>query len=89
MGVTRKQAEAFSNAKEWRVKFIGLQGVSTMTKDILLVKSKVREYIKTIGDYNVGGDFIDSLNVRVQALIKEATDRTAQNGRKTVQGKDA
>ena len=66
-----------------------MQGVSKMTKDTLLVKSKVREYIKTIGDYNVGGDFIDALNVRVQALIKEATDRTAQNGRKTVQGKDA
>ena len=60
-----------------------------MTKDTLLVKSKVREYIKTIGDYNVGGDFIDSLNVRVQALIKAAANRTAQNGRKTVQGKDA
>ena len=66
-----------------------MQGVSTMTKDTLLVKSKVREYIKTIGEFNVGGDFIDALNVRVQALIKEATDRTAQNGRKTVQGKDA
>lgn len=60
-----------------------------MTKDVLLVKSKIREYIKTLGEFNVGGDFIDSLNVRVQALIKQATERTANNGRKTVQGKDA
>lgn len=56
--------------------------------DILLVKSKVREYIKGLGEYNVSSDFIDRLNIEVVGLIKDAAKRTKMNNRKTLSSKD-
>ncbi len=61
-----------------------------MGKDIqmLVVKSKVREYIKTLGEFNVAGDFVDALNIQVAHLLKSAAGRTKANSRKTVSAKD-
>ena len=57
-------------------------------KETLIVKSKVREYVKTLGDFNVSGDFVDALNEKVGKIIAYATKRTAANARKTVAAKD-
>ena len=57
-------------------------------KETLIVKSKVREYVKTLGDFNVSGDFVEALNDKVGKLISYATKRTAANSRKTVAAKD-
>lgn len=56
--------------------------------DILLVKSKVREYVKELGDYNISGDFIEAMSKEVETLIKKAADRTAANKRKTISARD-
>lgn len=56
-------------------------------KETLLVASKVREEIKK-ADCNFGGDALDALNEYVHWLIKQATKRAAENGRKTVRGHD-
>ena len=55
---------------------------------MLVVKSKVKEYVKSLGDYQVSGDFVDALNEKVGYLIQYATKRTAANARKTVSAKD-
>jgi histone H3/H4 len=52
---------------------------------MLVVKSKIKEYIK---DCNVAGDFADALNKEVEALISKAEERCKSNGRKTVQARD-
>jgi histone H3/H4 len=57
--------------------------------DVLFVKSKVREYIKS-KDCNTSGDVIDgpALNEAIITILDAAIGRAKANGRKTVQEKD-
>ena len=59
------------------------------TADVLFVKSKVREYIKS-KDCNTSGDVIDgpALNDAIVDILNKAIARAKANGRKTVQEKD-
>jgi histone H3/H4 len=52
---------------------------------MLVVKSKVKEYVK---DCNVAGDFADALNNEIKTIIEKAEARCKANGRKTVQARD-
>ncbi len=56
--------------------------------EMLIVKSKVRDYVKTLGDFNVAGDFVDALNEVAAKILWNAAERTKANGRKTVSAKD-
>ncbi len=51
----------------------------------VIVKAKIRDIAK---GFNVGGDFADTLNAKVEQLIKDACSRAEANGRKTVMAKD-
>jgi len=57
--------------------------------DVLFVKSKVREYIKS-KECNTSGDVIDgpALNNAIIGILDKAIGRAKANGRKTVQEKD-
>jgi histone H3/H4 len=57
--------------------------------DVLFVKSKVREYIKS-KECNTSGDVIDgpALNDALIDILDKAIKRAKANGRKTVQEKD-
>jgi len=57
--------------------------------DILFVKSKVRDYIKS-KECNTSGDVIDgpALNNAMIDILDKAIARAKANGRKTVQEKD-
>jgi len=57
--------------------------------DVLFVKSKVREYIKS-KECNTSGDVIDgpALNDAIIGILDSAIGRAKANGRKTVQEKD-
>jgi len=57
--------------------------------DVLFVKSKIREYIKSKG-CNTSGDVIDgpALNEAIVTILDAAIGRAKANGRKTVQEKD-
>ena len=57
--------------------------------DILFVKSKVRDYIKS-KECNTSGDVIDgpALNNAMIDILDKAIGRAKANGRKTVQEKD-
>jgi len=58
-------------------------------RDFLIVKAKVREYIKS-KECNTSGDVIDgdALNDALKAILDKAIERAKANGRKTVQTKD-
>jgi histone H3/H4 len=57
--------------------------------DVLFVKSKVRDYIKS-NQCNTSGDVIDgpALNNALIDILDKAIARAKANGRKTVQEKD-
>ncbi len=55
---------------------------------MIVVKSKVRDLIKEIGDFKVGGDLFDALDNLVTEIVKKAAERAKANGRKTVSARD-
>jgi histone H3/H4 len=55
--------------------------------EMMLVASKVRQMIKDAG-CNTAGDALDGLNAYVAWLVKQATRRATENGRKTVRAHD-
>ena len=57
--------------------------------EVLFVKSKIREYIKS-KECNTSGDVIDgpALNEAIITILDAAIGRAKANGRKTVQEKD-
>jgi histone H3/H4 len=55
----------------------------------LIVKSNLKEAATVDGkSLNISGDFADTLNAKVQALVKDACRRATDNGRSTVMAKD-
>ncbi len=56
-------------------------------KEVLVVASKVRDYVKKSG-CNTSGEFIGELSNTVYCAIDKAIDRAQGNNRKTVQAKD-
>jgi histone H3/H4 len=58
-----------------------------MAKEVLVVASKVKEYIKS-KDCMSAGDIPEALSEKVYKLIDDAIERTKANGRATVQPKD-
>ncbi|MDR4505598.1 MAG: hypothetical protein MRK01_12560 [Candidatus Scalindua sp.] len=61
--------------------------VKKKEREILVVASKIREYIKE-NDCNTSGEFISELSDTVYCLIDKAIKRSQENGRKTIQAKD-
>ena len=53
--------------------------------DMVVVRSKIKELAEGM---NVAGDFAESLNTEVVALIKRACERARANKRSTVQSRD-
>ncbi|MCE7736171.1 MAG: DUF1931 domain-containing protein [Candidatus Heimdallarchaeota archaeon] len=56
--------------------------------EILVVQSKVREYLKGQGDYNIGSDLVGAVSGRVEEVLQSAAKRAKDNGRKTIQARD-
>ncbi len=55
--------------------------------DMLVVNSKVKDYVKGKG-LNSSGDLSEALSKKVAKLLDEAMERTKANGRKTVRPED-
>ncbi len=53
--------------------------------DGIVIRTKLKE---AIGDLNLGGDFVEALNKKVDGVVKEACERAKANGRRTVMAKD-
>ena len=52
---------------------------------MLVVKAKIKSVVP---GYNVSGDLAESLNRKVEELVKQAAARAEANGRKTIMAKD-
>ena len=51
----------------------------------LIIKSKIKE---AVPELSVSSDVPEALNKKVAQILKEATERTKANGRRTLQAKD-
>lgn len=58
-----------------------------MADDILVVQSKVKDYIKGKG-CQTSGTAIEALSRKVQTLLNEAVERAKSNNRATVKDRD-
>ncbi|MFQ5963123.1 MAG: hypothetical protein ACE5KZ_02445 [Candidatus Scalinduaceae bacterium] len=56
-------------------------------REILVVASKIKEYIKS-NNCNTSGEFIGELSNSVYDTIDKAINRAQGNNRKTIQAKD-
>lgn len=54
-----------------------------MSKETLVVGSKVKDFIKE-ADLRSDGDLIEALSGRVEEILKSAMGRCKENGRSTV-----
>ena len=54
-----------------------------MAKDILVVGSKVKDFVKE-SDLRSDGDLVEALSSRVEEMLKCAMQRCKENGRSTV-----
>jgi len=56
---------------------------------MLIVRTQIKEIVKEIsGINNISEDFLDRLENKVTAMIKESCQRAKENGRRTLMGKD-
>ncbi|OGQ04148.1 MAG: hypothetical protein A2W61_04455 [Deltaproteobacteria bacterium RIFCSPLOWO2_01_44_7] len=58
-----------------------------MAEDVLVVQSKVKEYIKGKG-CQTSATAIEALSKKVKDLLNEAVDRAKSNNRATVKDRD-
>lgn len=56
-------------------------------KEVLVVVSKVKEYVKSKG-YMTSADAIPTISNAVYNLIDKAIERTKENGRQTIKPQD-
>ena len=56
--------------------------------EMLIVQSKVRDFLKNKGDFNIGSDLFEAVSIKVQGLLEDAARRAKENGRKTIQARD-
>ena len=57
-------------------------------KDVLIVVSKMKTYVKARADMNTSGDVADVLSDLVRYHIDEALGKARQEGRKTLMARD-
>ena len=58
------------------------------TKDVLIVASKLKKYIKDRADMNCSADVLEALSDVVRLAANDAIDRARVDGRKTVKARD-
>ena len=51
----------------------------------LIIKSKIKD---AVPELNVAAEVAEALNKRVEELLKVASERAKQNGRRTLQARD-
>ena len=61
---------------------------SAMDHEVLIVASKLKQYIKDKYDMNTAASVMDALSRDVRRLTDKAVDKARQDGRKTVMDRD-
>lgn len=66
----------------------GKKGKKSAAPPVLIVQSKVREYVKSLGEYNLGADLFQAISDNVAWMLQDAAKRAEGNNRKTLQARD-
>ncbi len=64
------------------------QSKSQMPRDVLVVVSKLKDYIKARADMNTSQGIVDIISDHIRSLCDEAIDKARVAGRKTVLDRD-
>jgi hypothetical protein len=67
---------------------LGTNSVDALPKDILVVVSKLKKYIKQRADMNTSDSVTEVLSDHLRSLCDQAIANAAQDGRKTVMDRD-
>lgn len=59
-----------------------------MSKEVLVVASKIKNYIKEAGEMNTSAAVMDVLSEKVRKLCEDAVAKARNEGRKTVMDRD-
>lgn len=76
------------------VRTVSRPGVSPVIKtdassnDVLIIASRLKEYISAQSDFNTSGGVVDILSDHVRILCEHAIDNARADGRKTVMERD-
>ncbi len=57
-------------------------------KEVLIVASKLKNYIRTKSGMNTSGTVVDALSEKVRAFCDQAIENAKRDGRKTVMDRD-
>lgn len=66
----------------------GSIAVARPPEDVLVVASKVKNYIKDRADFNTSDKVMDILTAKIKILCDDAIDKAREEGRKTVLDRD-
>jgi histone H3/H4 len=66
----------------------GTLPVMSDSNEVLVVASKVKNYIKDKGDMKTSGSVLDALSERIRTMCDEAVENARSDGRKTVLDRD-
>jgi histone H3/H4 len=66
----------------------GTLPVMSDSNEVLVVASKVKNYIKDKGDMKTSGSVLDALSQRIRTMCDEAVENARSDGRKTVLDRD-
>lgn len=61
---------------------------TTSDKDVLIVVSKLKNYIRATSDMNTSGNVADKLSEIIRSLCQQAISNAKNDGRKTVMDRD-
>lgn len=59
-----------------------------MSKDVLVVVSKLKKYVKDKAGLNTSGNVADRLSEKIRILTDEAIENAKRDGRKTIMDRD-
>lgn len=64
------------------------QATDTEGGEVLVVASKIKNYIRTHSGMNTSGTVMDALSRKIRKLCDQAIEHARQDGRKTVMDRD-
>ena len=67
---------------------LGAPTSGSFERDILIVASKLKKYVKDRHDLNTSGNVMDRLSDLVRDLVDDAVIKVRQEGRKTLMDRD-
>lgn len=81
---TRPPARVIAPAKDTKQ----LSAKSQLPKEVLVIASRLKDYIQARSDYNTSGSVMDVLSDHLRILCDRAIDNARAEGRKTVMDRD-